>query len=179
MESIKTDDLISNRIKDFTILAMRSFFSNDPEFTWEASENDTKIIISDKYAINLEAVEKKPAISVQRGVIRWAGRHLNKFLGSDFRTKDHFIDRAICDIIILCLSRVGLEAETMGQKVWHMFTIFDNELREKGVYNVNAVALGEERVAKSNSDIDISIVPVTINIEIVDNWTVVQSTPEV
>jgi hypothetical protein len=171
--------MLGDRIKDYTLITLRSFFGGRPDFTWEADENSTNIFIGDKYSINLEAVEKKPLISLQRGIIRWGDRHIGRFYGSDLRTKDQYIARCLGSCILLCCSRVGLEAERIAQLVFHFFTMFSDKLRLKGYYDIQAIALGEERIAKSNSDIDISIVPVTINCELVDTWSVVDSTPEV
>lgn len=179
MVSTKEDNFLSNRVKDLTIQALRGFFAQQSEFQWVADENDTKIIIADKYSIKREDVEKKPIISIQRGVLRWKGRHIGQFVSSDSRTTDNYMDVATGNIIILCVSRQGLEAEELAQFVFHFFTRYGDILRKKGFYNIEAVGLGEERVAKSSSDIDISIVPVTINAEIVDTWSIVENTPEV
>ena len=169
---------ISDKVKDQVILVLRSFFADQPKYTWLADSNETKVIIADKYSYELEAVEQRPIISVQRGAIRPFGRHIGHFRGSDLRAVDSFVEAFRVDFVVLCLSRVGLEAETLAQLVFQFIMRYRSKLREKGFLDIKASSLGEERIAKSDSKIDISVVPVTISVEITDSWSVIDNVPE-
>jgi hypothetical protein len=177
---------ITDYAKDTILGVLQEFFSNEknvgPDFLYNRNIPESKTLIADKYTINLEDIEKRPAIIVMRGAQSWGRRGLDQFLGWEGKnTGSRHTDLVQSTFNCTCMSRQGLEAETLAHFVFGFFSFFKKPLREgliKGLHDIQGVILGEELVAKTDSDNDVSVVPVTISMLFQWKWLVEQRGPE-
>lgn len=174
---------ISDFAKDTVLSLLQEFFSNEKNagrLVFNQSPGQSAIMIADKYTVNLEDVEKKPAIVVIRGTIVPAERGLDSFLGwTGPNTGEVFTQMLQATVNCTCMSRKGLEAEEIAWKVFAFFGMFRRRLREqvKGLHDIKPVALGEELAAMTDSDIDVSVVPVTLSMQFQWKWVLEQKSP--
>lgn len=165
----------ADRIKDAVILSLRSFFRQNQEFPWSEDDEQTSIQIADKYSIKLIEATKKPTISIQRGPLVFSDQSLNNsMVTSNLAGRDKHIFYATVMVVILCVSRSGLEAERLSGYVAGVFRFFRDEIRSKALFDVRGVVVGEERVMKADADIDLSVVPVSLNIEYTESVEIVE-----
>jgi hypothetical protein len=171
---------ITDYAKDAVLSLLQEFFSvekNAGPFLFNRDANLTKILIADKYTINLEDVEKKPSIVVMRGAQAWGRRGIDQFLGWEGKN----VGERRTDLVqgafnCTCMSRQGLEAENIGHMVFAFFTYFKSVLRDsvKGIHDIQGVVLGEEMIAKSDSDVEVSVVPVQLSLLLQWSWLLEQ-----
>lgn len=174
---------ISDFAKDTVLTLLQEFFSNPKNagrLLFNRDPGQSEILIADKYTINLEDVDKKPAIVVVRGTLVPAERGLDSFLGwMGPNTAETFTQMLQGSVNCTCLSRKGLEAEEIAWKVFAFFGMFRRKIREqvKGVHDVKPVALGEELAAVTDSDHEMSVVPVTLSLQFQWKWVLEQLGP--
>jgi hypothetical protein len=171
---------ITDYAKDAVLSLLQEFFSmekNAGEFLFNRDVSLSRILIADKYTINLEDVEKKPAIVVIRGAQAWGRRGLDQFMGWEGKN----VGERRTDLIqgsfnCTCMSKQGLEAENLAHAVFSFFTYFKSVIRDrvKGIHDIQGVVLGEELVAKSDSDVDVSVVPVQLSLLLQWSWLLEQ-----
>ncbi len=175
---------ITDYAKDAILAALQEFFSNKknvgPELAFSQNPSDSGILIADKYTINLEDVEKKPAIVVIRGAQAWSNRGLDQHKGWEGPgVDDRFTDLINGSFSCTCMSKQGLEAESIAHTVFTFFRMFRRTIRKeiKGIHDITSVQLGEELLAVSDSDTDVSVVPVTLNMSFQWTWKLGQKGP--
>ena len=161
---------ITDYAKDAVLSLLQEFFSkekNAGEFLFNRDPSLSRILIADKYTINLEDGEKTPASVVMRGAQAWGRRGIDGFLGWEGKN----VGERRTDLVqgafnCTCMSRQGLEAENLAHVVFAFFTYFKSVLRDsvKGLHDIQGVVLGEELIAKSDSDVDVSVVPVQLSL---------------
>jgi len=171
---------VTDFTKDAILGVLQEFFSNENnagEFLWRADIKQSKILIADKYTLNLEDVEKKPSIVVIRGAQSWGRRGIDQFQGWEGpNTGSRHTDIILGTFNCTCMSANGLEAESLADTVFAFFSFFKKVLRSKvpALQDLQGVALGEELVAVSDSKQDVSVVPVTISTAFQWSWLVEQ-----
>lgn len=176
---------LTDYAKDTILGILQEFFSIEKnvgtDFLYNRDLTASKVLIADKYTINLEDVEKKPAIVVMRGAQSWGRRGLDQFLKWEGpNTGRRHTDLVQGTFNCTCMSRQGLEAETIAHFVFGFFSFFKAPIRDaiKGVHDIQGVILGEELVAKTDSDNDVSVVPVTVSLLFQWSWLVEQKGPQ-
>jgi hypothetical protein len=175
---------VADFAKDTIIALLQEFFANDknfpPEYLFNRDLSQSAILIADKYTYNLEDVEKRPAIVVIRGAQSWTRRGLDQFKGwvGDAQASE-FTDLIQGSFSCTCMSRHGLEAESLAHSVFAFFQFFRRMLRDKtkGIHDVTSIILGEEMAAKTDSNIDVSVVPVQIVLMFQWKWKLTQVAP--
>lgn len=176
---------ITDYAKDAILALLQEFFSNKknvgPDLTFSQNPSDSKILIADKYTINLEDVEKKPAIVVIRGAQSWSNRGLDQFKSWEGPgIDDRFTALINGAFSCACMSKQGLEAESIAHAVFAFFQMFRRTIRKtiKGIHDIRSIQLGEELLAISDSDTDVSVVPVTLNMLFQWTWVLAQKGPK-
>lgn len=168
---------ITDYAKDTIIGVLQEFFSIEKnvgaDYLFNRNLAESKVQIADKYTVNLEDVEKKPSMIVMRGAQRWGRRGLDQFLRQEGpNSGSRHTDLVQGTFNISCMSKQGLEAETLAHYVFGFFSFFKKALREeiKALHDIQGVDLGEELIAKSDSDHDVSVVPVTVSLLFQWSW---------
>lgn len=175
---------ITDYAKDAILAALQEFFSNKknvgPDLLFSQNAAESSILIADKYTINLKDVEKKAAIVVIRGAQAWSNRGLDQHKGWEGPgVADRFTDLVNGAFSCTCMSKQGLEAESIAHTVFTFFRMFRRTIRKtfKGIHDITSVQLGEELLAVSDSDVDVSVVPVTLNLSFQWTWKLEQVGP--
>jgi len=177
-------DQVKDDILEFlqTLFGQEELYSNpttggmENKFLWNFDHTITKILITDQYPQNLEANEKRPWILVARAPIKWAKISNDQFLSYNLRSGSrYYTDLLTTGFRINCFSRNGLEAEFLATLVFQGIQFFSQALREKShIFDVSSVSIGEESIVKSDSKIDLTVVPVDVAMTIQDKWMVQQ-----
>jgi len=144
------------------------------DFRWHLDDNQTKILIMDTNTENLEAVEKRPAIIISRAPIQWQKLAIDQRLSYDWqKDASTYSDLLASQLRINCFSRNGLEAELLATIVFQCTQFFSHELKKlPGVFDVTSVSIGEEAIVSSDSQIELSVVPVIIGLYLNNTWRV-------
>lgn len=59
----------SLRVKYIFLSFLQQYYSGHPKYTWNEDPRHTKIVIADKYALNLGIAAMRPSIILDRGPI--------------------------------------------------------------------------------------------------------------
>jgi len=147
------------------------------DFKWHLDTSLTKILIMDSNTENLEEVEKRPALILSRAPIQWQKLAIDQFVGANWQTgAKQYSDILSTSLRINCFSRNGLEAELLSCIVFQSMQFFARELKSLNeIFDVTSVSIGEEAIVSSDSQIDLSVVPVIIGLYLQNQW---RTTPE-
>ena len=170
---------LSLDVKYLFITFLQELFSEDSKFTWNSNVRNTKFIISDKNAIDLGVVEKKPALIISRGAMAWTFTSFSRsganpeFLYKDGKetlagplgSADSIKNSSVTDLLrasvtITCVAKHGVLAEELANLVFTALTANKTDLRANGIHKIQALSFGEEQILKSSSGIDLSAVAV-------------------
>ena len=168
--------------KDLVLKFLQDLFSEPTlydgrnEFLWNIDVTQTKILIVDSYTEDLERMELRPAIVLRRGGTGWMNTSLNQRLSFDWRTSARgYTDLIYTDLTLECLSRNGLEAEFLADLVFQGIQFFALQIRERGAFKVNSVAIGSETLIQSDSQQELTAVPVNMTLSFQQKWLVTPS----
>jgi hypothetical protein len=166
-------------IKRIVIGLLKSFFANDREFTFSPNDESSRIRISDKNTFNLKEVEDRPAIVLDRGPITPSAFSIDQFqsMGGPASAKT-FADIMNTSLTCMCHSKVGIEAESIAGRVFGFFTYFRDALRTvQFVHDFTPPTMGKEFLTKTDSRVDISMVPVMVGLKIDWRWKLAEQGP--
>lgn len=162
---------------------VQALFSMDPVFTWEADVQKTKIIIADRYAIDLGVAVLRPSILLQRGELSWTylvkgqdatnaiinynGKGFSSLSAYDSTISDPSNVKAYTDllrgyVVFNAVSKSGVQAEILADKLFKNLTGFKDELRRAGIRQINNLSISQEQIIRANSDIELSGVQVSL-----------------
>jgi len=176
-------DVVKDRILEFLqrLFGQEELYGTNGklgnDFLWQLDTTLTKILIMDSNTENLEEVEKRPALILSRAPIQWQKIAIDQFSSMDWKTgAKSYSDLLSTSLRINCFSRNGLEAEFLASVVFQCIQFFSHELKSlKEIFDVASVSIGEEAIVSSDSQIDLSVVPVIIGLYLKNSWKV---TPE-
>lgn len=183
-----TNNLL-NDTKDIILRFLRHYFSQMSTgdfqfladgglFTTGISEIPTEIIITDSGTIGTDTVEKRPAIIVSRTPFSYANLGLDNLVSHTFSTdKRTHTDMMTGNFTINCISRIGLEAETLAMSVAKAFKFYRRQLQQYGFFQIGQrITVGAESPANSflggDSDEDFINVPVTFPVYYQETWSI-------
>ena len=149
----------------------QQFFKEHTKYTWNIDPTTTKILILDKYSINLKVIEKKRSIVVSRGAYGWKYTSLGQ--RSTTETRSIFDEQRGTDRTDLirgsmtynCISREGLVAEEIAHILFAGITGFKEQFGKNGIHQLMNINIGEESILKSDSNIELTAVPVFVQFE--------------
>jgi hypothetical protein len=151
---------------------LKEYFGQQDEYRWVQNENETRVMIVDKNALEIEAVEHKPIIATSRGSLRWNRRTIDQLKSHHSPTGSRkYMDLMDSVITIGCYSKHGIVAEELADIVFGGFTYFRNILRNRGFHDIHAVDIGAESTVKGDAQQDIALVPVTLAFSFTESWT--------
>ena len=155
-----------------------------PERDWTAgktSEEETEVIITDAGTINTDTVEKRPVIIVSRTPFQYNNIGIDNFLSynSTLTTRKH-TDMVSGQFYINCISRTGLEAETLALYVAKGIKFYRRFLQRYGFFQIGQrVAIGSESSAASftggDSDEDFINVAISLPVLYQETWSITPS----
>lgn len=158
-------------IKHTFLSFCQGYFSVDQKFTWVSNPILTKIIIADKFAVDLGVIEKKPAIILSRGSYGWTNAirgqdGINSVLSkkrvetlspepSANRWGEFiFTDFLRGSITYNIISKNGIEAEEIANKLFIALSGYKRELKKYGIHETTNISMGDERIVKTTSEIE-------------------------
>ena len=151
-------------------------YDNKNDYIWNSDPEESKILIADAYTEDLETMEMRPAIVLRRGPIRWMNSSINQQVHVDFRTgQKMFQDLVTSDLTAECLSRNGLESELLADIVFQGMQMFAATIRSRGAFEVDTVAIGPETLIQSDSQQELTAVPVGIRLLMQRRWQLTPS----
>lgn len=176
-----TDDLTPklpiHETKDTLILSLKSFFSTHCEYKWSPNQEDSLLSITDAFPLEKDKKGKYPAIVVKRHEFGWRNGHLNQNAYNNMQDEESGIDLLRGSFSCLCVSSVGLEAERLAEIVFLFFTRYRKVISCKGLFDIQNPTLGSEQIQQFGSDTDIVVVPVRLQVQVEDSWTVIEGGP--
>ena len=169
-------------IKKLLIRFFRTTLEVQPEgkMRWlPRSDRMSEVEIHDEGPLNATAVEKTPAIVLQRGIFSWANSSKDQLLRvDDINGTQTFTDLFVGSFAIHCISRESLYSERMAVSVFRLLTIFRDVLQQCGLFKVgpDGVSIGKagpvgDMVPDAPKEKFISV-PVLIPVYYQDTWTV-------
>jgi len=153
------------------------FNTREPGSFHYDGEDDTKteIQITDQHAVDLEAVQVRPAIVSVRGPVSWrqlglgGGAVEGRFTPTG---KTTFNDLLTGSVAFSCLSREGIEAEQIAHLVFNSFKVFRPVLQKYGFFSIKSLNIGSETLVVQDGDNDdLHLIPVFITAHVQDRWS--------
>ena len=171
---------ISLDIKYIFISFCQYFFAQSSKFKWDSNIQTTKVVIADKNAVDVEIVEKRPAIIVSRGATAWTNvnhgqRGIEETFGgkqatlkgvfdtADTEKNSTFTDLLQGSVTFHVLSKSGIQAEEIASELFIALTSYKDSLRRKGIHKVTALNFGEEQLLRTNASIEYATVPIALS----------------
>ena len=163
----------SSRAKDCVLDFLQKTFSNNGlfpnqnnPFLYSDDDRNTRIMINDFNSENLNAVNIRPALLVQRGSMSPTRISLGDKTRETFLSG--FEQRTLVmnvNLVVHCISREGLEAESLAVVVFRLIRFLNEDIcKNYKVYNIEAINIGPETPISN----EIKSVPVSIIVSIPD-----------
>jgi hypothetical protein len=166
-------------IKHTFLSFAQGYFSIDSKFTWNSNPILTKVIIADKFAVDLGVIEKKPAIVLSRGSYGWTDTvrgqdGVNSVLSNKkidtlmpAPSANRWGNLVLTDLIrgsvtYNVISKNGIEAEELANKLFIALSGYKQELRKYGIHKTMGLTIGDERTVKTTSEIEAMGVTVSL-----------------
>jgi len=133
LDSSWLNDPLNYAIKCF-IAFLQTIYEKAPRgaFHWSPDFKITELVVTEENPINVESVERKPAISVVEGPVKFSGTSLDELVKSSAVTGEEFHTDLLPGTMSLnCLSRVRQEARflawTSARTIWNLRKLFLRE----------------------------------------------------
>ncbi len=151
-------------VKHIILSFLQTYFQNkSTTHPWSSTYSQSKITIADKYAVNLESVEKKPSIILSRGQVRWAKLTIDQRDDTSIMTHDKtFRDLVKVAFTLNVVGKNGIVLENIASTLFNILVGYKDTLREAGIHQINAVDIGQEEVVKLDDTISLTRVPVSV-----------------
>lgn len=154
------------------ISVFREIFSNHSKYTFDASENRTKIHIRDKSAVKLVDTDDRPIVAISRGQVRTHQRFIGDLHSIDATSGAYnYVDLLETNITVNCLSPYGLVAEEIASIVWGAVKYNKAAIMAEGFFRIEPPALSEEQIIVSDSDYQLVSVSVVFNLIYLVYWS--------
>jgi hypothetical protein len=181
MNSITNYKNIPLEIKKVFLTFAQAYFAESFKFKWDKDVRVTKIIIADRNAIDLGVATKKPALILSRNPVSWGyvirGQSgLNSVnlqneviplhggpLNANLFAKESRTDLLYGSVTFNALSKNGVQAEMIANDIFVALTGMTNELRKAGIFKFTGMSIGGETILRTDSEIRLIGVPVTVN----------------
>lgn len=177
-------------IKHTFLSFAQAYFSLDPKFTWNLDPKITKIIIADKFAIDLGVVDKRPSIILSRGPYGWSdvvrGQDGQNAVLSNKKidtlapapSADRSVDFIFTDIVrgsvtYNVISKNGIEAEDIANRLFVGLSGYKKELQSYGIHKTMGLSIGDERIIRATSEIE--AVGITVSLGFLAQRTVIKA----
>jgi|GEM_PF-4772723 len=149
---------------------LQALFSNDHIYTWDPDVQKTNIIIADRHAIDIGVAVFRPSIILQRGDVSWtysvrgqdATNALINYNDKNLQSVGNkgYLNKAYTDllrgqIVFNIVSKNGIQAEIIAEKVFKNLTGYKDELRKAGIKLINNLSISQEQIIKNSSEIDL------------------------
>lgn len=168
----QTPEIYTLAVKRILLSWAQEFFAGRADFPFILGDDTaTRIKIHDKHAFNLQTVGNKPAVVLDRKPMRWARSSIDQNLAeSRLQAAQAKMDLLSGQIIFHCLSKEGLVAEQVAHTVFFGMSVFDSEIRKRGMWDLKIAGLGEESTLELAAGTELVSVPVSCTAYILGKW---------
>jgi hypothetical protein len=154
---------VSIDIKKVFLSFAQQYYATHPKLTWNADPRLTKIYIADKYALDPAVVEKMPAIILNLGARGFVRTSIGQVMERDLtRPHTHRTDLIQGLVTYNCISKNGIEAETIADGLLLRLMGFKDEFRTHKIHQLLGMNIGEEQVIRGDASVRMSMVPVYV-----------------
>lgn len=163
MAVLGTGNNYSLFLKKLFLSFAQALFSDHGKYTWKANTAQTGIIICDKYAVDFALLEKKPGIVLERGSFNWMQTSMGQRLSQNLMSgSEVYTDLIRGSIRFNCIAKSGLVSEELAVILLQSLTGFKKQIKEKGIHQILDISIGEETLVKSDSEVELTVVPVIV-----------------
>jgi len=181
MPTIATGSVLLD-IKYIFLSFAQQYFATISKYLWNADVRTSNILIMDKNAIDLGVAVRKPSIVLSRGSAAWSYANRGQIgINSDFNYKSNletldgvlgsgtpetnqtYTDMLRGSVTFNVLSKSGIVAEEIAAILFNALTAERAKLKETGVHQITAMGIGEEQNLKTTSEIEVSLVPLSLS----------------
>ena len=147
------------------------------KYNWDPDVTKTKIVIADKYAIDLGVAVKRPSIILSRGGFGWSNIYRNEgsppddffrernvpYGSADWKRNKKFTDLLSGTITYNVIAKNGVQAEEIADQLYIALTGYRDVLKKKGIHKVQNLTMSDERVVKQGSEIELQAVSISLS----------------
>jgi hypothetical protein len=133
IDSSWTNDPLNYVVRAFAAF-LQTIFETAPkgQFHWAPTMEDTELVITEENPVHLDVIERKPAISLILGPMRFSGTSLDDLVSLDQATgREVHTDLLPGTMSLHCLSRVAQEARFLAwlsaRTIWNLRKLFIHE----------------------------------------------------
>jgi len=176
MSYLDTDNLALEIKYIFLNFAQGYFAEPVSRYVWYSNPRTTNIIIADKFAVDIGVASRRPAIILSRGNMGWTyavrGQYeqMNPLASDDswgFGSLDppaldenrfrgqRYTDLLQAGIIYNVISKQGVEAEDIANKLFVALTAHKQALRKIGIFKFNSMNISQEQLLKYKGDVEL------------------------
>jgi hypothetical protein len=150
----------------------QALFQQHPKYTWDSDLAKTKVLIVDKYVINLKVLEKKRSIVLSRGTYGWRytslgqrGQRVGHSLADEVMGTGVYADLLRGSVTFNCIAQNGLVAEDMAHILFSNLTGHRDQFSQHGIHQITNISIGEETLLKTDSSVELTAVPIYVRFE--------------
>lgn len=159
-------------IKHTFLTFAQALFAQHSKYTWDVDPTKTKVLIVDKYALDLKVIEKKRSIVLSRGSYGYSNLTFNYLAGGEHETLmdrtligDHYTDMIRGSVTYSCLAQNGMVAEELAHLLFVNLAGRRDQFKKNGISKLTNINIGEETVLKSDSNVSLASVPIYVQFD--------------
>jgi len=150
-------------IKRLFLSFAQAFFAESSKYRWSSDLTKTEVLIADKYSVDQKLIEKKPSIITERGSMRWDYTSMGQRQSLSLQNQTEvYTDLIRGSLRYNCIAKNGLVAEELALMIFNALTGYKKQIRKRGIHQIIDITIGEENVVKSDSGIELTVVPVNL-----------------
>lgn len=174
---------ISLSIKYIFLNFAQTYFGEEHNrFVWNADPVLSKIIIADKFAVDLGVAVQRPSIILSRGSAGWTysvrGQvgNINPLYSGNFKfgalrpaiddNRIHgteYTDLYAGSVSYNCISKQGVEAEEIANKLFIALTAHKRDFGSVGIFKFTGLQISDERLLRHRGDTELFGVTVDVS----------------
>jgi hypothetical protein len=147
----------------------------DPRFLYVPDSLDTKISIQGMDAFNLELVEKKPGITVEREDISWKNFSLDRLSGATSTGEWTYLDHQEGRLVCHCYAKTSLVSSHLASLVFHLIRASRLELRQQGgFFEIDSVNISRTTRYRGKDSSEPEFRSTAVTVRAVLPWSITQ-----
>lgn len=173
--------------KSLILEFLKTCFENLPDghiFKFHEDDKYSKIAILDKHTFNLDEVDKRPALVVDRGAVRYtkSGKDQNVQTGTLQRREDptgQYEGKTVKTglfrgaLTIQCYGKgQTLQSELLGDSVFELVTNMEDVLKKIGFFECYSTGIGAEVPTLVGAKVKYIMVPISVHFSMQRTWSI-------
>lgn len=169
---LQLPEIYTLSVKRILLAWAQTFFAGRADFPFVlGDELQTGIRIRDKHAFNLKTVSDIPSIALDRKPMRWVRSSIDQNLGDNrLGAAQAKMDLLTGQVVFHCLAKEGLVAEQVAHTLFFGLSVFDQQIRKMGMWDLRIIGIGEESILEVAAGHELVSVPVTLTVYYQGKW---------